>query len=385
MKAKPSPAALPSWAIPLLQYLALCLLVAPLAHPTIFHVDQNAVAFSTGDAIAIKQGYLETPHLWHDGLRWWTGPWINQSAPYWRPLISYCHWGQLWLGLNHGWVAVMIVDVLLFASTCAAFGLFVNEWTGNRTLGGLGAFLACFAGSKFVSPPIHYTDALNWWVEIDNFVCLTPGFGALTLFYRSDKTGSKPALAWALVLMLVSCLAKEWGFILPLMFLTIALYNSRPEYTRRLVAFSLVACLLVGAVAAYRRSVVPGALGAMPHPEVALNLLTGFAHTLTTAPGQVFSFLGNHLLDILTQLLYVFVFAGLIRVSTMHFLDRKLLCTFLLFLLALLPLNGLYLWSHRIYFPWIFGTLVLCTVLSQWQNRSGREPGKSPIQDAPQA
>src|SRR2546430_16883823 len=89
---------------------ALLILAGALAcDATCFWPSFVALVPTMNDVPAITQGYRETPDLLRDGLRWWHGPWIREGIQAYRPLTSYLHWIELWIGFHWGfiWVALL--------------------------------------------------------------------------------------------------------------------------------------------------------------------------------------------------------------------------------------------------------------------------------------
>ena len=141
-------------------YLALCWVLFPLAHHTIFHLDA-ATAWATSDAQGVRLGYHEAPNLFRDSLAWWQGSWIDKGNHFYRPVASYTYWIQVWLAEHYGWPVEAVAEALLGGAACAAFGLFTAAFTRNFRLGAVGAVSGCLAGA------FNSSDPTRWWLVSD--------------------------------------------------------------------------------------------------------------------------------------------------------------------------------------------------------------------------
>lgn len=240
----------------------------PVFDPTIQHL------YSTNpDAMEIAPEAEQA--TWRDALGWWSGPWIERTMPYYRPLTSFLFWAEyhLW-GRDFqkyclvSWLAHAVNSALLFLLALSLFRV-------RRAPVAVGAaVLVVFLFNTrrnlylpvagWTPHPIAWGEMPYWAAQTDIFSLL---FSLLSLLVL-DRYALEPTrrrLAGAVALYLVALLFKEMALA------TALLAPLWVWYRRRKVPWE-VAGLYLGLGIGFlllRWYFVPGAWG--PKPQVPMT------------------------------------------------------------------------------------------------------------------
>lgn len=253
--------------------LALAVLISlALTFYPVFDRDIQVLYSTNPDAMEIApQAERAT---WRDALGWWTGPWIEESMPYYRPLTSLLFWAEysLW-GRDFqkycvvSWLAHAVNGALLFL---LALSLFRARSPQTRLgIGLLVVFLFSTRRNLYIPDywepyPIAWGEMPYWAAQTDIFSLL---FSLLSLLVL-DRWAQHPRrrrLAGAVGLFVVSLLFKEMAVA------TALLAPLLVWYRRRRIPWA-VGALYVGLGVVFllvRRHFVPGAWG--PEPEISMT------------------------------------------------------------------------------------------------------------------
>ena len=226
-----------------------------LQHPTL--VSMPHFEFDVASIIA---GYRHNS-AFLGGWSCWHGNWINEGAPGFRPLSSHLHWLQVWLGFNVGWVYAGWTTFALFVGCCWGITGLAWRWTQNFWWAGLAGILA--AGQRFLAGDGEPGSWPAWFPMSDYLLCTMFLLAALIAFdfwlERQQKMG-KLEHKWLLLAtacVVASALAKEMGYIAPLMLAALAIFRSRSkQQTFNALFISALMLLVIGLLYYYRSQVI---------------------------------------------------------------------------------------------------------------------------------
>lgn len=214
----------------------------------------------------------------HKLLDWFTGPWIQETSPYYRPLSSIAFWLQ-YLAFGWNFQGHVVISWLAHGVICGLVFML-----GARLLGGGGGvWLAAIAvalfnlrlgptGPGWMAAPVAY-GVVAWWPgQTDQFSLL---FSLLALLILDGwLEGTRRGGLWqAVALWLVALLFKEMAVSLPLVAGALVIYRKgfaaahlRPREGDGAAAGLLWKTVLPGlaivaAFLALRSVFVPGAWG----------------------------------------------------------------------------------------------------------------------------
>jgi hypothetical protein len=224
---------------------------------------------------------------WHDALGWWTGPWIETSMPYYRPLTSMMFWAEYHL-FGRDFEKYCVISWLAHACGSAVLFLLVLSLLRERPLRvgvalGLLAVLLFNTRRNLVAPgwqayPIAWGEMPYWAAQTDIFSLL---FSLLSLLVldRWCQEPTRRRLAGAVALFAVALLFKEMAVATALLAPIWVWYRSPPPasgggpgggYRRRIPWEVLGLYLGLGVVfLLVRWWFVPGAWG--PKPPVPMK------------------------------------------------------------------------------------------------------------------
>lgn len=227
-----------------------------------------------------------------DILRWWAGPWIQRTSPYYRPLSSMAFWLE-YKAFGWNFQGHVIISWLLHGAVCLLLYRAGLAWLQGevRTRVGLATVaVALFnarigpTGPGWLLAPIAY-GVVAWWPGQTDQFCLLASLGALLCFDTWVMTGRRRKLIQAVSLWAVALLFKEMAVCLPLAAGCLVLYHKGVPAARLRAAgsagelpflwrlgiglFWQVLLAGLGVVAAYlalRSALVPGAWGPKARP-----------------------------------------------------------------------------------------------------------------------
>lgn len=167
-----------------------------------------------------------------DALGWWTGPWIQQTSPYYRPLSSIIFWLE-YLAFGWSFRGHAIISWLTHGAVCALL-----YWTGLALFtGGVRqrVVFSCVASALFnvrlgpsgpgwMLAPVTY-GVVAWWPGQTDQFCLLLSLPALILF-DGWLRGTRPNGLWlGAILWIIALLFKEMAVSLPLLAGCMILYR----------------------------------------------------------------------------------------------------------------------------------------------------------------
>lgn len=344
-----------------LKLLAVALVAVFVGHWRAFQPLQHKAGVD--DVPGIIAGYHATPNFWAGLASWCSGTWINEAAPgALRPVAASWHYLQaatIEAGYPH---VVTVATLILFAAVCALAGLLARRWTKSDTAGFVAAVLCAALPSN---PQFIPNDLFAWWPVDDNILSLIFGLSSLLLFDSWLSTARRRYAVGAIACVVLSALSKEWGYILPMMLLVMAVYHEKSATLARLrpvaVAFGVVVALV-----AYRRYILPDSRDMLALNWWMVNGLRpaywqdGILNTLMVATGEWKWIAVSSLPGLTVLAIYPLSRARLPKSAT----AAALLCA-----LSLVPVSGSEIFNHRLLFPWAFGAVALMPVamtLKQW-------------------
>lgn len=252
-------------------------------------VTSNAQVMKMNDVQSILSGYRAAPHLWHDGLAWWHGTWIQQGIVAYRPLSAYVYWVDCWIGETQGWFWVGWVGYALFVAALVPAAWLAWRWTDSAVLTAFAVVLA--ATGRFVSPG-QETHWLVWFPIHQELLVIGVFLLTLCCFDCWLQSGQKKALVFTWLALVVGCFSKEYQYIFPVVAFALAVAhpNRRVSLKAACLATGLMLAFVV-AFACYRASILTAArnptlqfsqLYRKPlifcYPEIARDQLTGLAY-----------------------------------------------------------------------------------------------------------
>jgi len=217
-----------------------------------------------------------------DIARWWSGTWIEESSPYYRPLASIFIYGE-YLAFGRQWRPYCLVTWFMHAGLCVPMLLLMarlfDHWPpARRVWPGLLAVAWFSIPCETTANGPHWGNRgiargiMPYWPAQTDVGCLLLSLLSLLLFDRWLEGRRTRALIGAVAAFVAALLFKEHAVVLPLLAALLALYRRRPLRLVLLAGGSgLVLCLLFLLL---RRLFIPGAWG--PHfsgpGEVVRNL-----------------------------------------------------------------------------------------------------------------
>ncbi|MBI5832161.1 MAG: hypothetical protein HZB16_07605 [Armatimonadetes bacterium] len=227
------------------------------ANRAFVHADQRLAGSKLNDVDEIYRGYHAAPDLWRDGLRWWSGVWIQSGIDSWRPVSSYVYWIDCYLGEHvgrwtWGWVGLFYLLIEAWAAAWLAWRL--TRWVPAAALAGLLLPLQCRLASGF---PRFW---LYWFPVHQEIVTAAAVLVTLALFDTWLERGGGVRLACFWLAFLLACATKETCFILPGLLAAFAAWRRFPEspVLRRTVWLMVGAlCVAVVGLWLWRAACVP--------------------------------------------------------------------------------------------------------------------------------
>jgi hypothetical protein len=212
----------------------------------------------TTDVYFLLKGFHRTPDLWRDGLAWWHGPWIHALTPYFRPIGSYIHWVQCYVGLRWGFVWIGYFGLVLFYGSCLLAAALAWRITRSKPATVVGAAALPFVLACNPGQPEGW---LAWFPGHPDLIVGSLMLAALLCFAAWIERARRGYLLGTWLLFLIACGVKEHAYIFPAMVLAFALLRSGRVRRRDSVLQALCLFAATAALFTYRKIVVPNAPG----------------------------------------------------------------------------------------------------------------------------
>ena len=203
--------ALPAWPV----YLCAIGLVLWMGVPRVGQSSTSALANEQRwEDVDTKLIYQEAQAATReDMLRWWTGSWIQEEQPFYRPLTSHLFYAEyLLFGRDYGsycWVTTAFHAVNTLLLFCLAMQLLRGPPRARAALGVLA--VVGFAGAWGDRQVIGYV--LTHWAPQTDVVSLTCGLLSLNLLTPYLRNGGRARLGAALALFMAGLLVKEMAVV----------------------------------------------------------------------------------------------------------------------------------------------------------------------------
>lgn len=245
-----------------------------------------AAITSMNDVSSILSGYQHTQPLFPASLRWWHGSWIHEGVAAFRPLSSYLHWLDCWVGLHWGFLWTAWTGYALFLTAALLSTVLAWRLTGS-------VFCTFFAAGSVSL--VRFSNAgqpdlwLAWFPVHHDLLMVSLLLAALLCFDAWFAGRGRHLLPWSWVFLMAGCLTKEFVYVFPLLAGVVSMLRF-PGTGRSRQQGLVQAGLMLAAVAAlwlYRDAVVP-------HPR---DNHWGAAQLLYTPVVSMYSTLGLYLLS----------------------------------------------------------------------------------------
>ena len=213
-----------------------------------------ATMLQMNDVKSILAGYYMTPHLLHDSLRWWHGPWIQQGIYSLRPVSAYLYWSECWIGLHWGFLADAWLGYALYIVNCLLGTALAWRLTRSWPCTLLAALLTTLVQPFNIPQPTLW---LAWFPVHQDLLMNAFLLAALVSFDRWFLSGKRRSLLWSWAFFILACLSKEHAYLFPMFAATGAAFR-RPPVLRRLAGFAQAAAMLltVALLWVYRSAVI---------------------------------------------------------------------------------------------------------------------------------
>ncbi len=253
------------WLLPLCVAIVLAVSLAVTAE--LIFDPQTQRLFATNEDIVQIARFAESAGP-GEVASWWTGPWIQRTRPFYRPLASVWFWLQFKL-FRDNYQRWDIVSWLMQAGVCLLMFFFVRRLFGvERPEGALAGLLAvlwfAIPHDKAGQYENHIGNRGIAWGVMPYFPVQTDigslalALGALLLLDRYLHQPSRRAAAGVLVGSCAALLWKETALVLPLLSALVVLYRRAWGRGAWLLAAQVG---LVGLFLLARHAAVPNAWG----------------------------------------------------------------------------------------------------------------------------